>query len=168
MVHCINYHQQWVNIFNNWFVCFFDWMKYYLIGWFSARVITQNVQLIELAYKSISLDDLQKLFGLNRKMVEQICNERGWQIDSEGIYVFPKRSGLFFSSHSSIDPYFSSDKPSSTSNSNIAKLVELVCFLERWWKPKKIVFDILIKKKRFYFLIKSDQDWVRANEMMKR
>ena len=59
-----------------------------------ARVITQNVQLIELAYKSISFDDLQKLFGFHRKMVEQICNDHGWQVDSGGIYVLPKRSGL--------------------------------------------------------------------------
>jgi hypothetical protein len=31
-------------------------------------------------------------------MVQQICKERGWQIDAEGIYVIPKRNGmkLFF------------------------------------------------------------------------
>ncbi|CAF1059573.1 unnamed protein product [Rotaria sordida] len=80
-----------------------------------SRVTIQNVQLIELAYKSISFDDLQKFFGLNRKMVQQICNERAWQIDSGGIYVLPK----------------SNDNLSAASNTNLAKLVELVCFLER-------------------------------------
>jgi len=80
-----------------------------------SRVTIQNIELIELAYKSISFDDLQKHFGLNTKMVQQICNERAWQIDSEGIYVLPKRN----------------DKIYGASNSNLAKLVELVCFLER-------------------------------------
>lgn len=70
-----------------------------------ARVITQNVQLIELAYKSVSFDDLQKLFGLNRKMVEQICAERGWQIDSGGLYIFPKRTGLFSQQNSPINSF---------------------------------------------------------------
>lgn len=55
----------------------------------------QNIELIELAYKSISFDDLQKFFGLNKKMAIQICNERSWQIDSGGIYVLPKHNGLF-------------------------------------------------------------------------
>ncbi|CAF1187306.1 unnamed protein product [Adineta steineri] len=80
-----------------------------------SRVTIQNVELIELAYKSISFDDLQKIFGLNTKMVEQICNERGWQIDAGGVYVSPKRN----------------DNMNAVSNSNLAKLVELVCFLER-------------------------------------
>jgi hypothetical protein len=31
---------------------------------FLARVTIQNIEFIELAYKSISFDDLQKLFGL--------------------------------------------------------------------------------------------------------
>lgn len=53
----------------------------------------QNIELIELAYKSISFDDLQKTFGFNTKMAQQICNERSWQIDSGGIYVLPKRNG---------------------------------------------------------------------------
>ncbi|CAF0868299.1 unnamed protein product [Rotaria sp. Silwood1] len=80
-----------------------------------SRVTIQNVELIELAYKSISFDDLQKIFGLNTKMIQQICNERAWQIDSGGIYVLPKRN----------------DNISAASNTNLAKLVELVCFLER-------------------------------------
>ena len=29
-------------------------------------------------------------------MVQQICNERNWQIDAGGVYVFPKRNGLFY------------------------------------------------------------------------
>jgi hypothetical protein len=29
-------------------------------------------------------------------MVEQICKERGWQIDAGGIYVLPKRNGWIF------------------------------------------------------------------------
>jgi hypothetical protein len=61
-----------------------------------ARVTIQNVELIEVAYKSISFDDLQKIFGLNTKMVQQICNDRGWQIDSGGIYILPKRNGFIF------------------------------------------------------------------------
>jgi len=48
-------------------------------------------------------------------MVQQISNERHWQIDAGGIYVLPKRN----------------DNLSAVSNSNLAKLVELVCFLER-------------------------------------
>jgi len=80
-----------------------------------TRVTIQNVELIELAYKSISFDDLQKLFGFNNKMVQQISNERHWQIDAGGIYVLPKRY----------------DNTFTPSNSNLAKLVELVCFLER-------------------------------------
>ncbi|CAF1450195.1 unnamed protein product [Adineta ricciae] len=79
-----------------------------------SQITIQNVQLIELAYKSISFDDLQKLFGLSKKMVEQICNERQWQVDAGGVYVLPKRNDV-----------------STVSNSNLAKLVELVCFLER-------------------------------------
>jgi hypothetical protein len=63
---------------------------------FLARVTIQNVELIELAYKSISFDDLQKIFGLNTKMIQQICNDRGWQIDSGGIYILPKRNGFIF------------------------------------------------------------------------
>jgi hypothetical protein len=59
-------------------------------------VTIQNIQLIELAYKSISFEDLQKLFGLNQKMIQQICNERNWQIDAGGVYVLPKRNGLFY------------------------------------------------------------------------
>jgi len=61
-----------------------------------ARVTIQNVELIELAYKSISFDDLQKLFGLNTNMIQQICNDRSWQIDSGGVYVLPKRNGSIF------------------------------------------------------------------------
>ncbi|CAF3315007.1 unnamed protein product, partial [Rotaria sp. Silwood2] len=79
------------------------------------RVTIQNVELIELAYKSISFDDLQKFFGLNANMIKQICNDRAWQIDSGGIYVLPKRN----------------DNISAPSNTNLTKLVELVCFLER-------------------------------------
>ncbi|UJR34913.1 hypothetical protein I4U23_027691 [Adineta vaga] len=79
-----------------------------------SQITIQNVQLIELAYKSISFDDLEKIFGFNKKMVEQICHERHWQIDVGGIYVLPKRNDV-----------------SAVSNSNLAKLVELVCFLER-------------------------------------
>ncbi len=63
---------------------------------FLARVTIQNVELIELAYKSISFDDLQKLFGLNVKLVQQICNDRSWQIDAGGIYILPKRNGRIF------------------------------------------------------------------------
>lgn len=59
----------------------------------SGRVTMQNVALIELAYKSISFEDLHKLFGLNAKLVQQICNERGWQIDAGGVFVLPKRNG---------------------------------------------------------------------------
>ncbi|CAF1262446.1 unnamed protein product [Rotaria magnacalcarata] len=80
-----------------------------------SRVTIQNVELIELAYKSISFDDLQKFFGLNTKMVQQICNDRAWQMDSAGVYVLPKHN----------------DNTSAASNSNLTKLVELVCFLER-------------------------------------
>jgi hypothetical protein len=49
---------------------------------FLARVTIQNIELIELARKSTSFDDLQKLFALNTKMVEQICNESTSHIDS--------------------------------------------------------------------------------------
>ena len=61
-----------------------------------VRVTIQNLELIELAYKSMSFDDLQKIFSHNTKLVQQICNDRAWQIDSGGIYVLPKRNGLFF------------------------------------------------------------------------
>ncbi|CAF4445319.1 unnamed protein product [Rotaria sp. Silwood2] len=104
-------------------ICLFHF-KIYIFGFFLinqlillilARVTIQNVELIELAYKSISFDDLQKFFGLNANMIKQICNDRAWQIDSGGIYVLPKRN----------------DNISAPSNTNLTKLVELVCFLER-------------------------------------
>lgn len=57
------------------------------------RVTIENVQLIEMAYKSISFDDLQKFFGLNRTSVEQICLERHWQMDPDGIHLLPHRYG---------------------------------------------------------------------------
>jgi hypothetical protein len=74
----------------------FFFFKIKIILFFVARVTIQNIELIELAYKSISFDDLQKTFGLHSKMVQQICNERGWQIDSGGIYILPKRNGWIF------------------------------------------------------------------------
>ncbi len=91
------------------------------------------MELIELAYKSISFDDLQKLFGLNQKMVQQICNDRNWQIDAGGVYVLPKRNGLFYLTkfYLKIYYFYLVDNLSAVSNSNLAKLVELVCFLER-------------------------------------
>jgi hypothetical protein len=98
---------------------------------FLARVTIQNVQLIELAYKSISFDDLDKLFGLHTKMVEQICKERGWQIDAGGVYVLPKRNGMQLLFFLYLNYLFYLDNLSAASNSNLAKLVELVCFLER-------------------------------------
>ena len=99
-----------------------------------ARVTIENVRLIELAYKSISFDDLEKVFGLNRRMLEQICLERQWQIESDGIHLLPHRHGSFFSRFSSKGNsfLFFSAHLSSTSNSNLAKLAELVCFFERW------------------------------------
>jgi len=56
-------------------------------------VTIENVELIELSYKSISFDDIHKVFGLNRKSVEQICVERDWQVDADGIHLLPKRNG---------------------------------------------------------------------------
>jgi len=65
-------------------------------------------------------------------MVQQICNDRGWQIDSGGIYVLPKRNGFIFCfKFFSFSICIFLDNVSAVSNSNLAKLVELVCFLER-------------------------------------
>jgi hypothetical protein len=99
-----------------------------------ARVTIGNIQLIELAYKSISYDDLHKSFGLSRQMAEQIRDERQWQADADGIHLLPQRHGArrcetrptrLCAVASRLDPL------SATSNTNLAKLVELVCFLER-------------------------------------
>jgi hypothetical protein len=40
--------------------------------------------------------DLQELFGLNTKMIEQIFNKRASQIDYEEVYVVPTQNGSIF------------------------------------------------------------------------
>jgi hypothetical protein len=80
------------------------------------------MKLIGLVYKSISSDDLQKLFDLINKMVQHICNDRNWQIDAGKTYVLSKRNVFVFNCKDNI---------SAASDSNVAKLVEPVCCLKR-------------------------------------
>ena len=94
----------------------------------------ENIQLIELAYKSISFDDLQHIFGLNRHTVEKIAVERQWKANEDPQFLHPRSNGSFFRSLAKISlPSSLSciDRLVTTANGNLAKLAELVCFLER-------------------------------------
>ncbi|CAF1380241.1 unnamed protein product [Didymodactylos carnosus] len=78
------------------------------------RVTLKNLQLIENAYKSISFDDIQSIFGITSKVARQFCEKRGWQKDSSDLFALPCRSAVTVAS-----------------NSDITKLVDMVCFLEQ-------------------------------------
>ena len=97
MAHPIHCPKKQVKGFNNWsvrstrsllrlptipFVC-------------SDQVTMENIQLIELAYKSISFDDLQHIFGLNRHTAEKIVAERQWKVNEDPNFLHPRSNGSF-------------------------------------------------------------------------